>query len=230
MKTRRPGDDDASRLRPHRRRLSPEDDAIWRYLTRQLQPLRRCKARVSASRSEMGSDAGAAAPAGVEEKRLVHARQPRGSTPQARPPEPGLHPLPPVHRAPPPLADFERRKVRRIAAGSVEIDRRLDLHGARQSEAHQQLKSFIRDCVASGLSTVLVITGKGGRRESQGAAHFDSLDARDHGVLRRSVPMWLAEPDLRSLVVSFMLAHARHGGEGAFYVQLRRRPARFPAR
>jgi DNA-nicking Smr family endonuclease len=37
------------------------------------------------------------------------------------------------------------------------------------------------------------------------------------------VPMWLAEPDMRALVVSYTTAHARHGGEGALYIQLRRR-------
>ena len=44
---------------------------------------------------------------------------------------------------------------------------------------------------------------------------------RDRGVLRRNVPRWLAEPELRMIVVGYTSAHARHGGEGAFYVQLR---------
>ncbi|MBU2531869.1 MAG: Smr/MutS family protein, partial [Alphaproteobacteria bacterium] len=43
------------------------------------------------------------------------------------------------------------------------------------------------------------------------------------GVLRRSVPLWLGEPDLRSIVVGFTTAHIKHGGDGALYVQLRRR-------
>ena len=123
----------------------------------------------------------------------------------------------------PPLAGFDRRRVRRLAAGQIEVEARLDLHGLRQSEAHYRLVSFIRDCVARGLSTVLVITGKGGRRESGADAPFDDLDARDHGVLRRSVPHWLAHPELRGLVVSQAPAGPRHGGSGALYVHLRRR-------
>ena len=42
------------------------------------------------------------------------------------------------------------------------------------------------------------------------------------GVLRRSVPQWLSEPELRAVVLSFTTASLRHGGEGALYVQLRK--------
>jgi DNA-nicking Smr family endonuclease len=40
-------------------------------------------------------------------------------------------------------------------------------------------------------------------------------------VLRKNVPMWLAEPELRAVVVSFKTASIPHGGEGALYIQLR---------
>ena len=59
---------------------------------------------------------------------------------------------------------------------------------------------------------MLVITGKG-----QPAA---SGEAR--GVLRRQLPLWLSLPELRSLVLGFDAAHAAHGGDGAFYIRLRR--------
>jgi len=36
-------------------------------------------------------------------------------------------------------------------------------------------------------------------------------------------PVWLEEPELRAVVVSFARAHVRHGGDGALYVHLRRR-------
>ena len=42
------------------------------------------------------------------------------------------------------------------------------------------------------------------------------------GVLRRAVPLWLNEPDLRALVVSYTQASPRHGGAGALYVRLRK--------
>jgi len=36
------------------------------------------------------------------------------------------------------------------------------------------------------------------------------------------VPLWLALPEFRSLVVGFEDAHIGHGGTGALYVRLRR--------
>jgi DNA-nicking Smr family endonuclease len=44
-------------------------------------------------------------------------------------------------------------------------------------------------------------------------------------VLRRRLPEWLAEPALAALSAGYAPAHARHGGEGAWYVFLKR-PAR----
>jgi DNA-nicking Smr family endonuclease len=36
------------------------------------------------------------------------------------------------------------------------------------------------------------------------------------------VPLWLALPEFRDLVIGFEDAHVAHGGEGALYVRLRR--------
>ncbi len=62
---------------------------------------------------------------------------------------------------------------------------------------------------------VLVITGKG-RREADGS------EPTGAGVLRRRLPQWLSDPDLRVHVSGFAPAHRDHGGAGAWYVFLRR--------
>lgn len=86
-----------------------------------------------------------------------------------------------------------------------------------------RLRGFLHSCAAKGLSTVLVaITGKGGPAAAGDAPH-DHLETGSRGVLKRSVPLWLEEPDLRALVISYRTAHVRHGGEGALYVHLRKR-------
>ncbi len=63
----------------------------------------------------------------------------------------------------------------------------------------------------NGAKTVLVITGKGG-----------AGSGNERGVLKRQVPMWLALPEFRGLVVGFSDAAIGHGGEGALYVRVRR--------
>jgi DNA-nicking Smr family endonuclease len=42
------------------------------------------------------------------------------------------------------------------------------------------------------------------------------------GVLLRGVPLWLEQPELRAVVLSYTTAGTRHGGDGALYVQLRK--------
>jgi DNA-nicking Smr family endonuclease len=137
-------------------------------------------------------------------------------------------PVPPrptatITRAPR-LLSFDRRRQRQLATGRVAIDARIDLHGMTQSEAHATLRAFLYACSARGDRMVLVITGKGAP-----AAHLDAIgfdgEPRERGVLRRNVPRWLAEPDLEPLVVACGPASARHGGDGALYVQLRVRRA-----
>lgn len=123
----------------------------------------------------------------------------------------------------PALTPLHRRQARRIAAGRERIGARLDLHGLRQREAHHALRVFLHRAHAQGHQMVLVITGKGGRREEEAEGFFYG---ESPGVLRRLVPEWLREPEFREMVVSVSYAHVRHGGEGALYVRLRRGRAR----
>lgn len=125
------------------------------------------------------------------------------------------------------LNQLDDRQVRRIGSGRSGIDGRIDLHGMRQYEAHGALRVFLFRAVAKGHRMVLVITGKGSSArdasDDRSFGEFVNEGALGRGVLRRNVPLWLAEPDLRAIVVGYTTAHIKHGGEGALYVQLRRR-------
>jgi DNA-nicking Smr family endonuclease len=112
---------------------------------------------------------------------------------------------------PPPLHPIDRRTMSRVNRGATEIDARIDLHGMTQAAAHGRLVAFLHEAQASGARMVLVITGKGLAGDSE------------RGVLRRSVPGWLAAPDLRPLIIGFDEAGRPHGGAGALLVRLRRR-------
>jgi DNA-nicking Smr family endonuclease len=120
---------------------------------------------------------------------------------------------------PKPLAPLDRRFKQRLARGRALIDARLDLHGLTQTEAHHALADFLRRAHAREARIVLIITGKG-------SAGFSN----DRGVLRRLVPQWLKTSTLRPYVVALEPASAIHGGEGAFYVRLRRTRRALPER
>ena len=128
---------------------------------------------------------------------------------------PNAPPAPARPPAAPALAPLGRRLRQRLARGVKAIDGRLDLHGMTQARAHGALLGFLRAAQARGSRIVLVITGKG------------IVDAAgERGVLRRQVPLWLRLPEFRDCVTGFEGAGAGHGGEGAIYVQIRRRRAR----
>ena len=184
-----------------RRQLSDEEEALWAGFTRSIKPLKPAKP-------------------GAKTSLKSSAIPPVASTPTPSPT--WSHPVAPRETRPapsPPLAPLGRRRKQRVARGREPIDARLDLHGMTQQEAHAALLRFLHRAQASGVKTALVVTGKGLRKSS-------SSDGRDAdykpGVLKRQVPMWLALPEFRLLIVGFDDAHVGHGGEGALYVRLRR--------
>jgi DNA-nicking Smr family endonuclease len=134
-----------------------------------------------------------------ESRQPTAARKPAGAIAVAAPAKP---------KALPPLAPLDRRARQRLDRGTEKIEARLDLHGHTQTEAYATLSRFLHAAQGRGTAFALVITGKGGR---------------GGGVLRRQVPLWLATPEFRALVVSVETAGRAHGGEGALYVRLRKR-------
>ncbi len=226
----KPANRPAGRRSPPNAETLPEDDReIWSRVSQSVSPLKAAKPRVP--------DVEPPAP-----PPRSHQRLPPGNT-RANPPPPDAnsptaagpkrrHPptsAPPQLKSPrqPALpaapAVFDRRHARRIAKGDIEIEARLDLHGLTQSAAHDRLVGFLSRAAASGLRTVLVITGKGGSWRRAGSGDLHRAGDIDTGVLRRNVPRWLAEPALKAIITTHGTAARHHGGDGAFYIQLRRR-------
>ncbi|MGI9525131.1 MAG: Smr/MutS family protein [Hyphomicrobiaceae bacterium] len=116
---------------------------------------------------------------------------------------------------------MDPRVAKRLARGRTKVGARLDLHGLRQEEAYVTLKRFLISAQNRDLRTVLVITGKGQPDIALEPWHRSLEEQR--GVLRRALPNWLRQPEFTRIVVGFGPAHVRDGGEGAYYVQLRRR-------
>lgn len=111
---------------------------------------------------------------------------------------------------------MDEKSYRRMKRGKLRPEGKLDLHGMRIDSAHPALTRFILSAQASGKRLVLVITGKGKDRDEPGPMPVP------RGVLRHKVPQWLALPPLAQAVLQVSQAHLSHGGEGAYYVYLRR--------
>lgn len=187
--------------------LSSEDAELWAHVARTVTRTEGLKRR---ARPVVDAGDGAAHP-----KRSAPVAHPEAHA------RPVTHPAPSVPARLPAQAPIEARKVKRVVRGRDEIEARIDLHGMRQVEAHGALRGFLQRAFHNGYRLVLVITGKGRDTDEDRHTPFDMFQDRDRGVLRRNVPRWLAEPDLRMIVVGHTSAHVKHGGDGAFYVQLR---------
>jgi DNA-nicking Smr family endonuclease len=202
---------------PRKRHLSKEDEALWDYTASSLKPLREKKGRHHPSVTDPDETPPFAPKAKSGKKHGVDAPPATAKSP-AKPAAPAPARSPPA----PELNAFDRKAARKLRQGQLDIEARIDLHGMRQHEAHLALRRFLLSCYSRGLRWVLVITGKGGPQRRRDDDWDDvGYGSRERGVLRKNVPMWLAEPELRAVVVSFKSASIPHGGEGALYIQLR---------
>ncbi len=173
-------------------RPTPEELDLWRKVTELVTPMKNRPAPRPLAKPP--------APASAE-------------APRPRPPTKSPSPAPRKAAAAPlesgRLADVDRRTGDRLRRGRMVIDATLDLHGMTQARAHGRLRSFLFQAQARGNRCVLIVTGKGRM-------------GPESGVLRRAVPLWLNEADLRPLVLAITSAQPQHGGTGALYVLLRR--------
>lgn len=179
-----------------KRGMTGEDHALWNEIAKSIRPL-------PGRRTKIGDEPEALDVEDQLSKGIERRNRPVPATAVKRR-DPG----------PPPLAPIDRRLKQRLSRGSAGIDARLDLHGHTQAEARARLHRFLENAQLREHSLVLVITGKGKRGP-------DSW-SNEGGILKRQVPLWLALPEFRSLVVGFEESAQQHGGAGALYVRVRK--------
>jgi len=185
------------------KKLSDDEKALWRQVTERIDPMRESFAFEPSIKAKLKS-AGAMpqrpkfAAFCVGEKIKTTSFTPIG---EASPK--GVTP------------NMDRKNFQRLVRGKLDIDGRVDLHGLTQEQAKMMLRTKLMQGHERGKRLILVITGKGKQRT-------DEFNRQIVGVLRQNVPMWLRQPPLSSIVLEVTSAQQRHGGEGAFYVYLRR--------
>lgn len=99
------------------------------------------------------------------------------------------------------LTSISRRQKR-----NFEYEKVLDLHGNTREEAFLALIRFFSSCQCNGIRKVLIITGGNNMRET---------------VLRKHFQIWVREK-FGNHITSCTSANIWHGGEGAFYVTLKK--------
>ena len=96
----------------------------------------------------------------------------------------------------------------------------IDLHGYTLDKANQEIKNFIFNCFNEGINKLRVVTGKG--LHSQNIK--DPYISKDLGILKYSVPEYIKnDHELMSIISNFQQARIEEGGEGAFYIFLKKK-------
>ena len=97
---------------------------------------------------------------------------------------------------------------------------RLDLHGLSLNQANKVAKKFIIESFVQGYKKLLIITGKGLRSK----AHNNPYLSEQMNVLKHSVPEFIKkDEDLFGKISRISTADLKDGGDGAFYVFLKRK-------
>jgi DNA-nicking Smr family endonuclease len=186
-----------------KRPLRPEEHRLWSVVAATLHPLPGRHTPAAPAEQVEPPPPAALAP----KVKAPPGKQP----PKTAAPGPGPAPRPPSQAPWPGPELIEPNRHHRIVRERDPIAARLDLHGLTYDAARARLDGFLLQAWHEGHRAVLVITGKGSRGSGD-------------GTLRRAAPEWLAAPHLRSIVAGVSEAHRRHGGGGALYVALKRKP------
>lgn len=191
-----------------RRGLTPEDEDLWRRVAATAVPLHR---RPGPLLPEPEAKTAPPRPAPEPVPDFVLAPAPRQYRSHVT-----LRPTVEETVAAHPLR-MDAGTFRKMKRGKSEPEARIDLHGMTLAQAHPALIGFVLGAQSAGNRLVLVITGKGKRRDDDGPV------PERLGALRHQVPHWLHASPLAGAVQQIAQAHPRHGGAGAYYVYLRRR-------
>jgi len=100
------------------------------------------------------------------------------------------------------------------------IIKSIDLHGYSLEEANQSVKDFIYKSYNDKVQKLIIVTGKGLHSQND----KDPYKSKDLAILKYSVPEFIKNNrDLMEMVFEIKDAEIEDGGQGAFYVFLKKK-------
>ena len=100
------------------------------------------------------------------------------------------------------------------------LTKKIDLHGFSLEEANKKIEEIIKVYFDIGVKKIIVITGKGLHSNHIEDPHI----SKDLGILKNSVPEFIKNnKELMSLIQNIEIAKVDDGGEGAFYIFLKKK-------
>ncbi len=95
----------------------------------------------------------------------------------------------------------------------------IDLHGYTLDEANKTIENFINKSFSENVNKLIVVTGKGLHSNNE----KDPYVSKDLGILKYSVPEFITNNlALMNKINEIKDAKIEDGGEGAFYIYLKK--------
>ena len=99
------------------------------------------------------------------------------------------------------------------------LTKKIDLHGYTLDEANIKIKELILSYHKQNIYKVIIITGKGSKSDNEKNPYI----SKDLSLLKYSVPHYLkTNESLKQVIKNISQADIKDGGEGAFYVYLKK--------
>ena len=117
-------------------------------------------------------------------------------------------------------------KKERLPNKDIKIDKKItfktksiDLHGYTLEEANKSIEDFIIKSYQEKINKLIVVTGKGIHSQNE----KDPYVSKDLSILKYSVPEFISKnKDLMNIIYEIKDANIEDGGEGAFYIFLKK--------
>ena len=118
------------------------------------------------------------------------------------------------------IGDISPKKVDLLEQNTeIHKVRKLDLHGFSLMQANKTVKKFIIESFDHGCKKLLIVTGKGSRSKSYDNPYL----SEKLSVLKYSVPEYIHnDENLINKISKISKADLKDGGEGAFYIFLKK--------
>ena len=98
--------------------------------------------------------------------------------------------------------------------------RSIDLHGYTLEQANKSIENFIIKSYQEKINKLIVVTGKGIHSQNE----KDPYVSKDYSILKHSVPDYIKNnTELMKMIVDIKQADVEDGGEGAFYIFIKKK-------
>tara|TARA_B100001179_G_scaffold30532_1_gene18561 strand:+ start:20 stop:442 length:423 start_codon:yes stop_codon:yes gene_type:complete len=102
---------------------------------------------------------------------------------------------------------------------SIPKIKKVDLHGLSLDEANKKIEILVDKYFVEGVEKIIVITGKGLRSKTIDNPYV----SKDLSILKKSVPEYInTNSKINNKIKSISKAEIKDGGEGAFYIFLKK--------